>query len=200
MSWDGVHALIERAKAGDADAWPPLHALAGDYLLRLAQRLVGNGWAHRSAQDLIQDTWLRAYQAIGDFHGGSSDAETGAMFRAWLKIICGNLHKNSITRGLLPGTVPLGRFAADDSAATTSDPPAGDPTPSHPLQMEERRARIEHILAQLGETDRVIVDHHFFKGWTLKQVAEHLELTYDQVRYRLHDILDRLGDQLNDWS
>ena len=44
MPWDGVKALIERAKAGDEDAWRALFALAQGHLLRLAQKRIGRGY------------------------------------------------------------------------------------------------------------------------------------------------------------
>lgn len=88
-----------------------------------------------------------------------------------------------------------------EDSASPDDPPAKDPTPSHPLHVEERKARIEQVLTKLDETDRAIVDLRFFRGKSLEQVAEELGLTYDQVRYRLHEhILVRLGDELKDWS
>ena len=42
MSWDGVHALVERARAGDERAWTDLHAMAQEYLHALAQKLLGS--------------------------------------------------------------------------------------------------------------------------------------------------------------
>jgi RNA polymerase sigma factor (sigma-70 family) len=204
MPWDGVHALIQRAKAGDPEAWRQLHVMAQDYLLRLARRLVGPGWAHRSASDLVQDAWRQVYQAIGAFRGGDNDAQTGATFRALLARTLRRLHANGLRHDRAairrpPGTVPLGACGADDSAAGLGDPPADDPTPSHPLHVEERRAKVESVLAKLEETDRAIVELRFFQGRSLEQVAGHLGLTYDQVRYRLHEsILVRLGDELRD--
>jgi RNA polymerase sigma factor (sigma-70 family) len=206
MSWDGVHALVQRVKAGDAGAWPPLHALAQDYLLRLAQRLVGPGWAHRSANDLVMDAWLHVCQTIGDFRGGDNDTQTGAMFRAWLKTVLHRLHANGLRhdqaaiRRPQEGIVPLApTVGPGDSSVSSGDPPANDPTPSHPVHLAERRAKIERVLATLEDRDRAIVKLHFFEGQSLEQVAERLSLTYDQVRYRLHEyILDRLGDELKD--
>src|SRR5438552_1718220 len=49
MSWDGVYALVEAARTGDPDAWTDLHALVQDYLLGVAQKLLGRGWPHESA-------------------------------------------------------------------------------------------------------------------------------------------------------
>ena len=81
MSWVGVHALIGRAKAGDRDAWTGLHALARDYLLGLAQRLLGPGWPHKTAHDLSQDIWIKFCKNIDTFRSGSDDAQTAAVLR-----------------------------------------------------------------------------------------------------------------------
>ena len=94
MPWDGVHALVERARTGDRDAWPDLHALARDYLLGLAQSLLGPGWPHQTAHDLSQDTWVKFCENIGEFRGGADDAQTAAVLRAWLGRTATQLAKN----------------------------------------------------------------------------------------------------------
>ncbi len=206
MPWDGVHALVQRAKGGDPEAWRDLHALAQEYLLRLAQQLVGPGWAHRSASDLVQDVWQQVYEAIDTFRGGEDDEQTGAMFRALLSRTMRRLNANGLRhdqaaiRRPPAGTVHLGVHGGDDSTAGPGDPPADDPTPSLPVRLEEQRATVQAALAKLDETDRAIVELRFFQGRTLEQVAEQIGWTCDQVRYRLHEtILPRLGEALKDW-
>src|SRR5262245_34636196 len=84
MPWAGVHALVQRARAGDRNAWTDLHAMASDYLLGLAQKLLGPGWPHESAHDLTQEVWVKFCANVGEFRGGADDAATAAVLRAWL--------------------------------------------------------------------------------------------------------------------
>jgi DNA-directed RNA polymerase specialized sigma24 family protein len=76
MQWDGIHALLQRAKGGDEAAWQRLHDMARPYLLQVAQRYLGADWPQQSLSDLIQDTWVRAWQGIGGFDGGAGDEQT----------------------------------------------------------------------------------------------------------------------------
>jgi RNA polymerase sigma-70 factor (ECF subfamily) len=77
----GGLALLERARSGDADAFG---ALAEDHrasLLRLCQKMTGSP---EEAEDLVQETLLRAYTRIAEFELRSSLA-------TWLHRIATNL-------------------------------------------------------------------------------------------------------------
>ena len=74
MQWDGVHALVERAKQGDKQSWAQLCLLAEPYLIRRAEKLLGPGWRQRSVPDLVSKTWLQALQGLDSFVGGKDDA------------------------------------------------------------------------------------------------------------------------------
>lgn len=73
-------ALLERAKAGDRDAFGALAEEHRDGLLRLCMRMTGS---HEEAEDLVQDTLLKAYLHIAEF-------ELRASMRTWLFRIATN--------------------------------------------------------------------------------------------------------------
>src|SRR5581483_12094933 len=98
MQWDGVHELVGKARAGDREAADRLYALARPYLARRAADLLGPNWPEKSISDLIQETWLRAWKAIARFEGGGDDANTGALFRAWLATTMRNIWLNELRR------------------------------------------------------------------------------------------------------
>jgi RNA polymerase sigma factor (sigma-70 family) len=199
MHWDGVRALIEQAKAGDGDAWRRLYALAQEYVLRLAQCQLGPGWPHRSVSDLTQKAWIRAWQRLGDFRGGPDDAQTGALFRAWLRqivhTVCLNDHRDNqaAMRNPPAGLLSLNGDGSGDWSGSDRDPPADDPSPSHWLRQDEQKTRVAAALTKLDADERAAVELHILQDWTLGQVADHLGLTYDQVRYRLYNALGRWG-------
>ena len=57
-------ALLERAKAGDKDAFGALAEEHRQALVRLCYRMTGS---HEEAEDLVQETLLKAYTHIADF-------------------------------------------------------------------------------------------------------------------------------------
>ncbi len=69
MLWDGVHALVQRAKSGEREAVDALYRLTLPYLCRLAQKLMGPGWPDKSVSDLIQQSWLRPGKGFRAFRG-----------------------------------------------------------------------------------------------------------------------------------
>ena len=73
-------ALLERAKAGDQDAFGALAEEHRDGLMRLCLKMTGS---HEEAEDLVQDTLLKAYLHIADFELRSS-------MRTWLYRIATN--------------------------------------------------------------------------------------------------------------
>jgi RNA polymerase sigma-70 factor (ECF subfamily) len=84
-----------------------------EVLLRVARTLTGS-WA--DAEDLVQDTMVRAYQAIGGFDGAHP--------RAWLLTILRNTHRNSLRRQRpdLTGQADLDRHRQAFGAAAVKSP------------------------------------------------------------------------------
>ena len=73
MEWSD-EAAAARAKAGDADAFRVLVERHSRPMFRLAFRMTGN---EQDAEDIVQDTFLRAYRRIGKF-------DERASFGTWL--------------------------------------------------------------------------------------------------------------------
>src|ERR1700682_3493550 len=73
MEWND-EAAAARAKAGDADAFRVLVERHSRSLFRLAFRMTGN---EQDAEDIVQDTFLRASRRIGKL-------DERASFGTWL--------------------------------------------------------------------------------------------------------------------
>ena len=73
-------ALLERAKAGDKDAFGLLAEEHRQALLRLCYKMTGS---HEEAEDLVQETLLKAFTHIAEF-------ELRASLRTWLYRIATN--------------------------------------------------------------------------------------------------------------
>ena len=66
---EGALAMLERARTGDSDAFGALAEEHRPALLRLCFKMTGS---HEEAEDLVQETLLRAYQHITEFELRSS--------------------------------------------------------------------------------------------------------------------------------
>ncbi len=80
------NALIEKAKAGDGRAFEQLVKLHYRTVYNTAYRYMND---HGGADDVTQDTFMKAYSALESFRGESS-------FKSWLIRIAGNTALNAI--------------------------------------------------------------------------------------------------------
>jgi RNA polymerase sigma factor (sigma-70 family) len=200
MLWQNVDALVRRAQRGDQGAWEPLFALVQPYLLGLAGRLLGPGWPGQSVSDLVQDTWVRAWKAIGTFQGGADDAQTGAMLRAWLAQTMKNLWRNDVrAAGAGRRRAPAALVPVDSDGSTGGAAvPGRDPSPSTALHADDRRRRVGAALDGIADPlDRDIVRRYFFDGISLTRIAEQLGVSLDRARLGFHRGLETLRPHLD---
>jgi RNA polymerase sigma factor (sigma-70 family) len=203
MLWSGIRAIIDRVKQGDAEALTSLYGLAHPYLLGLAQKLLGPQWPHKSISDLTQETWLCAWRGIHAFQGAESDADTSALFRAWLARTMKNLRLNDIRFDAAPrrnptgGVVSLSFEKTEDSIHRKHDPACEDSTPSVSLQKKEQFALLQEAMRKLSDpADAAIIRMRFFEGRSFTEIGAQLERDESTIRYRLQRILEFLGDEL----
>src|SRR3954470_20603990 len=76
----GEEAALERARGGNNDAFRELVESHATAVFRLAYRMAGN---ETDAEDMVQETFLRAWREIRRFDGRAS-------FGTWLHRICAN--------------------------------------------------------------------------------------------------------------
>jgi RNA polymerase sigma factor (sigma-70 family) len=210
MEWAGVHDLVLRAKAGDAQARDALCRMAQPFLARMAEKLLGPAWPERSVRDLVNDAWVPILAGLDRFQGGGNDEQTGATFRAWLATTLRRVYLNDLryhnAQGRRPpgGLVSLQALPAGGSSAAPWQPPAGDPTPSEAAREREGRAGLRQdlrrALAGLDPTDRYIVEAKIFDDLSFAKIAAVVGQTCEQVRYRFHKTLEALKPTLRRWQ
>ena len=92
--------LIQRAQAGDFDAFAELINLHRDKVYGLVRRLVGNT---DDASDIVQDTFLKAIDKIDQFRGEAS-------FGTWLTSIALNQARAMFAKNKLTDLRPLEEY------------------------------------------------------------------------------------------
>lgn len=138
------------------------------------------GWLRRlvndadAADDLAQDTFVRAFERLGSWRGGS--------FRAWLFTIARNLAFESFRRS------ERERRAVDGLALFTDD--RSTPMPEvHDL---------EGLLARLGAVERECLVLALGWGLTNAEIGAILELPVGTVKSHVHRARRRLGPILEE--
>lgn len=156
---DADAVLVARLRAGDEDAFEQLVARFQTPLFRYLRGLVADA---ELAEDLLQETFLRAFRAIG----GLSDPAT---LRGWLYRIAHNQAISALRRRRLVSWLPLSlwqHLRAPEPATLES-------------------ARVEQALAQLPAQLRAPLLLHLVAGFSYAEVAELLRLTEPAVRMRI---------------
>jgi RNA polymerase sigma factor (sigma-70 family) len=153
----------------------------------------------KSVRDLVGDTWVRILQGQESFRGGDNDEQTGAMLRAWLATTMRNVLCNDLRKPTPRGVISVDRLGSGDSAGPCQ-PLDGGPTPSVDTSDGERRAGLQKALSRLDATDRYIVRAVFFEDMSDGKIAEVVNLSYEQVRYRFHKCLELLAPALRGWQ
>ncbi len=147
----------------DAEALPHL-----DTLYRVGLRLTGNAAA---AEDLVQDTMLKALRAWGSFRPGSNA-------RAWLVTILRNQFISG-WRSAQRGAKPV------DMEAIPELPDAGDPDPEGRFFAELVDEEVLAALDRLPDEFRDVVLLSDLEGLPYGEVAEALGIPLGTVKSRL---------------
>ena len=161
--------LVRRAREGDVPAF--------EELVRRTTRLVYSrlyletGDPHQ-AEDLVQETYLRAYRAIRQV----TDA---AGFRPWLLAIAQSaaidaFRKSSAKRRTAPGRQEL-------SALETAPAPDGEEA-----GRDELREKVRSVLQSLPEEYRLPLTLRYLDGADYETITQQLGLTGTTLRGVLH--------------
>src|SRR5256885_10318550 len=128
MEWSNETA-VARARSGDADAFRVLVERHSRALFGLAFRMTGN---EQDAEDVVQESLLRAYKQLGKFDERSS-------FGTWLYRITVNCSLDVVrARKSRPEQCP----PADPELADPAEAPAATgPAPRPTAMIRERRRR-----------------------------------------------------------
>ena len=185
MSKPTDRELVEQAKSGDAQAFGMLVRRHQRRIFRLAFHLVRSG---AEAEDVTQETFVRAYQALGRFDGRSEPF-------TWLYRIAVNLSLNTIRarkagRDSTPSDDPRIQAMLTERRPSQRRDPA---TPSH--QRELATALCEGIDA-LSDTLRTTLILVCIDGVAHDDASRILGCPEGTVAWRVHEARRKLREYL----
>ena len=182
--------LIDRLRCRDRSAMEEVVRTHHGFLIGIVRPLVGT----ESAEDVVQETWIKAFTAFARFEGRAS-------LRTWLAQIALNTarsrrrsrgHEVALEEwGRDPGSPVADRFSPD---GRWSDPPRAwhHSTPDELLTEEELRSCIEKHLQQLPPDQQTVLRLRDFEDMELFDIAEVTDLSEGNVRVLLHRARQKL--------
>lgn len=183
--------LLQRAKQGDDTAFGELVHRYQTTMYNIALRLLGR---HQEAEDAVQESFLRAYGALGRF-------DTDLPFSPWIKRITVNLCLN----WLESARVKPHLLASD--LGNTEDVPADmgrwanpEPGPEQVAMAREQSHRIRQAILQLPPRYRAVIELRHYQEMRYDEMAAALQRPLSSVksdlfraRKMLAQILKRYG-------
>jgi RNA polymerase sigma-70 factor (ECF subfamily) len=158
-------ALVDRATRGDPAAFDALVRRHLPGALVAAERLLGD---RADAEDLVQDAFLRALDRLPLL-------DPNRPFGPWFFTLLRNLGINQLRAKRVRHTEP-----------ELLDAASPDVLPDEEMERAEVRERFDAALAALTPRQREIVMLFEVEGWKGAEIAEHLGLTPENVRWHLH--------------
>jgi RNA polymerase sigma-70 factor, ECF subfamily len=182
--------LVNRARAGELDAFEMLTARYEQRIFSLAMRLLRQ---EQDAEDVTQQTFLSALENLDGFRGEASF--TTWLFRiathAALKVI--RKHKGLKTVSLEETTEETGRIDSVPHPEFIAD---WRQSPEQLVQKHEIQRLLDEALAQLDEKHRLVFLLRDVEGFSVKETAEALGLTEANTKVRLLRARLQLREQL----
>ena len=171
--------LAQQLQQGDRAALTALVERHYDPLLGYLYRMARGD--RSLAQDLAQETFLRALRGIGTY-------VTSRPFKPWLYAIATNLVRNHYTSADLRRT---------DNAAEDEEYGADEPPDTALLEAAEAQAVIVALDA-LPVAQREVIVLYFYQSLPLQAIAEALDIPLGTVKSRLSIGVGRLRKQITE--
>ncbi len=150
--------LIDRAKAGDREAFVGLLARYDRQIMSVVYRYTGN---HFDREDLYQEVFLHVFQALRDYRGE-------AAFLTWLYRIA----LNRCTRHLAARR----RFELlQDTAGAAAD-----------HERQARLQAVHGAISRLKGPQRLCFHLHYIEDWPVDRIAETLAIEHGTVKSHLN--------------
>lgn len=186
VSEDLDQGLVRRVQQGDKAAFDLLVIKYQHKIVHLVNRYVKDP---SEAQDVAQDTFIKAYRALGDFRGESA-------FYTWLYRIAINTAKNY----LLSRSRRHSEYEIDvqDAEQVENAPQLKDmDTPENMLMNEQIVEVIRSAIEKLPEEMRIAITLREFEGMSYEEIAEAMDCPIGTVRSRIFRAREAIDAKLD---
>jgi RNA polymerase sigma-70 factor (ECF subfamily) len=164
-------ALVERAVAGDLEAFNEIVLIYQDYLFALVVRVVHD---RDSAADAVQEALFSCYRNLDRFRGDS--------FRSWLTRIALNAATDVLRYRKRRPADPYPEWE-DDSW----QPPAGEEASPERTAMTRQTGRVlTAALAEITADQRTAIVMYDVEGFDYQEIADITGVSLGTVKSRIH--------------
>ena len=167
--------LVALAKEGDCEAFGELVNRYQNKIYRLARRLTET---QEDAEDVLQESFIRAFRAIGGFKGASK-------FSTWLYRITVNLAAMK-RRSQRHNVESLDEPIMTKDGEISRDIRDAGIDPLDALIVKEIREHLDRAISDLSPTNRAVFVLRHIEGLSTEETREILNISIPAVKSRLH--------------
>ncbi len=181
--------LVRRARRGDLGAYDELVRRYQERIYATIYHMTAN---HEDANDLAQEAFIKAFQVLRSFKGGSS-------FYTWVYRIAVNKTINFLKQRKHKAQMSLDDL--DFNAEHDPDLVAliSDRTPRREVNLAELQEKLNAAMQKLSEPHRLVVTLHDVQGLSHEEIAKIMDCNIGTVRSRLFYARQQLQGYLADY-
>jgi RNA polymerase sigma-70 factor, ECF subfamily len=183
-----IEISLEALRAGDRDEFAKLVDVYSGPIYRLALKMIG---IPTDAEDVLQNTFLKAFQHLKDFEGRSS-------LSTWLYRIASN-EALMMLRKQKPEVSVIEIETEDNDQDDYSPAQFTDwrSLPEEEFLSSESKVALDHAVQTLPEIQRIVFILRDIEGLSIHETSEALNLSEAAVKTRLLRARLRLREQLS---
>lgn len=172
--------LVQQVRNGKREAYTELMRRYQQRVYWVARRIVGT---HEDADDVAQETFVKAYLALGDFRGDAS-------FFTWIYRIAVNLSLNHVRKQQVVNYLR-------ESPIIAAMLPAQD-NPHRQLEAKELESRLQQAVLQLPEKQRAVFVMRYFDGMSYEEISKVLKTSVGGLKANYFHALKKVQEYLKD--
>lgn len=176
-------ALIRQVQAGDRDAFRVLVERHSQALFRTAFRMTGN---ESDAEEIVQETFLKAYKSIGRF-------ESRSTVSTWLTRIAINCSLDLVAQR--KPSQPLTGVDGDGEEMELQIA-SNSPSPERHVLSDEVRERVTGAMGQLTSAERTAFVLRHFEGRSIEEISSALAIKAGAAKNTIFRAVQKLRQAL----
>jgi len=181
--------LVAEAQAGDFNAFDALISRYQERVYATIYHMTSN---HEDANDLTQETFIKAHKALKNFKGDSS-------FFTWVYRIAINK-----TINFLKGRKNKIHLSLNDLDFNAEHDPelvafVSENTPRRDLNLSELHEKLNEAMQKLSDVHRLVVTLHDVQGLSHEEISKMMDCNTGTIRSRLFYARQQLQGYLSDY-
>ena len=172
--------LVNEVRSGKRQAFTELMRRYQQRVYWTARRIVGR---HEEADDIAQETFVKAYLALGDFRGDAS-------FFTWLYRIAVNLSLNAIRKQQILGYLRQSEIVNRIFPA--------DENPQKDLEFKETQTLLDKAIARLPEKQRAVFVMRYHDEMAYEEISRVLKTSVGGLKANYFHALRKVQEFMKD--